>query len=204
MSSFTALEADDFDVRYRADPDPWAYESSPYELAKYERTLAAVPPGPIGRALELGCSNGAFTARLAPRCEILIAIDFSAEAVGLASARAGELAGVRIERRDLRDGLPAGRFDLIVCSEVLYYLGRGEVERFCERLPAALSPAGRLVAVHWCGEDPRAPLDGGEVHRALREHLDGILLRTEDVRVFDDSDPGREYLLGRWERRRDQ
>ena len=32
-----------FDDVYRANPDPWAFATSPYEAAKYDATLAALP-----------------------------------------------------------------------------------------------------------------------------------------------------------------
>ena len=46
------------------------------------------------------------------------------------------------------DELPAG-FDLIVCSEVLYYIGDGaDLRRFARRLAAALTPGGHLLVTH--------------------------------------------------------
>ncbi len=48
------MTAAEFEARYRADPDPWGYASSPYEREKYAGTLAACGPGPFAGALELG------------------------------------------------------------------------------------------------------------------------------------------------------
>ena len=191
--SRAAVEAADFERRYLADPDPWGYESSAYERTKYRHTLAVLPEGPVGEALELGCSNGAFTALLAPRCESLLAIDFSAAAVRLARSRTAEQPNVVVEERDLRAGLPAGSFDLVICSELLYYWTREQVAAFCVAVARALRPGGSLIAVHWRGVDPLAPLDGEGVHRLLGEHLAGRLVRT-----YSERQPG--YLLDRWER----
>ena len=77
---------------YRADPDPWDFETSDYERAKYAATLAACGAGPFDRALELGASIGVLTERLAPRCGALVAIDVAPTAI--AQAR-GRLAGLR-------------------------------------------------------------------------------------------------------------
>ena len=41
------MTAEDFEARYRADPDPWGYLASEYEQAKYAATLAACGPGPV-------------------------------------------------------------------------------------------------------------------------------------------------------------
>ena len=192
--SAPSLEAEDFERRYRSDPDPWSYETSHYEQAKYARTLTALPASPIARALELGCSNGAFTVLLAERCAGVLAADFSAEAVKLARARTDGLAGVNVERRDLRRALPPGRFDLIVCSELLYYWRREDVLAFCEAVVDSLEPGGSLLAVHWRGADPAAPLDGEAVHQLLAERLDDRL-------DHDRSERQPEYLLDRWMQR---
>lgn len=183
-----AVEAESFDRRYLADPDPWDYETSAYEREKYERTLASV--GSPSRALEIGCSNGAFTAQLAELAGSVLAVDFSSEAVRLADYRTGG-GNVTVERRDVRLGLPAGPFEAIVCSEVLYYWAREDVLRFCERARDALASDGVLVAVHWRGDDPFAPLDGDSVHRLLAQQLEPSL-------VNDDSSVTEDYRLDRW------
>ena len=38
-----SLAADFFDTLYQADPDPWRFETSDYEAAKYAATIAALP-----------------------------------------------------------------------------------------------------------------------------------------------------------------
>jgi SAM-dependent methyltransferase len=185
-----AVEAAAFDARYAAEPDPWGYDSSPYELGKYVRTLSSLGERRFGAALEIGCSNGAFTARLAPRCERLLGIDYSAEAVRLAAERVGGREGVAVERRDIRDGVPAGPWDLIVCSEVLYYWDEDRILEFLRRAEDALEPDGSLLVVSWRGRDPEAPLDGP----ALRD-----LLRAETrlAHGLTADRPG--YLVDRWD-----
>src|SRR5579859_4769288 len=63
-----AMSAAQFEARYRADPDPWGYTSSPYEREKYRATLSACGGGPFEHGLELGGSIGVFSELLAPRC----------------------------------------------------------------------------------------------------------------------------------------
>ena len=131
-----------------AAPDPWGY-SSAYEQTKYEHTLELLPEGPIGRALELACAEGHFTVRLAPRVGTLVAADIAAKALERAADRCAGQDNVSFRQLDMRrDALPAG-FDLIVCSEVLYYIGDGaDLRRFARRLCAALAPAGHLLVTH--------------------------------------------------------
>lgn len=162
-------DAEHFDARFRADPDPWDTTTSAYEREKYDRTLAACGPGPFHRALELGGANGAFSARLAGRCDALTTIDFSPTAVGLAQERLEERDHVRVLHGTVPDDLPRGQdHDLVVASEVLYYLPDDAFRRTVDRLPQLLRPGGRLVAVHWSGQAPDLRRSAVETHRALR------------------------------------
>lgn len=129
-------------------PDPWAYGSA-YEQLKYERTLSLLPSGPIGRAMELACSEGWFSVMLAPRVGHLTASDISETALGRARQRCAGLANVDYRRLDFFDeALPQG-LDLLVCSEVLYHLrDETELRRVAAKLAAALKPGGHLLAAH--------------------------------------------------------
>ena len=71
------LTREHFEARYAADPDPWDFEGSAYERAKYERTLAALGERRYASAFEAGCSIGVFTAMLADRCDELLAVDIA-------------------------------------------------------------------------------------------------------------------------------
>ncbi len=45
-----------FDERYAKNLDPWDFETSDYERAKYVATLDALPRARYSSALEVGCS----------------------------------------------------------------------------------------------------------------------------------------------------
>ena len=60
------LTAGYFDELYAGDPDPWGFETSAYEQAKYAATIDALEGRRYATALEIGCSIGVLTARLAP------------------------------------------------------------------------------------------------------------------------------------------
>ena len=130
-----------------AIPDPWGYGSA-YEQMKYEHTLELLPEGPIDRALELACAEGHFTAKLAPRVGQLVAADISQLALSRARQRCGEFRNVTFQRLNLRRDA-FGCFDLIVCSEVLYYLNdRFELRRLAARLAESINPGGHLLMTH--------------------------------------------------------
>ncbi|MER8483095.1 trifunctional glycosyltransferase/class I SAM-dependent methyltransferase/polysaccharide deacetylase [Mesorhizobium sp. M1322] len=133
---------------YFATEDPWNYGSS-YEQEKYERQLEILPAGPIGRALELACAEGHFTRQLAPRVGHLTATDISAVAIERARARCSDQPNVEFGVLDFcADTLP-GEMDLIVCSEVLYYLDDlAELRRIAKKIVEALAPGGSFINAH--------------------------------------------------------
>ena len=156
-----------FEELYAGSGDPWNFETSDYEREKYRRTLGALGNGRFRRALEAGASIGVFTQMLAGRCDELLAVDVSERAVAAARERLRGLEHVRVERRTLPEEMPAGPFDLIVASEVLYYFPRGEMLAMLDGFEGVLAPGGTLLAVHWRRETRTYPLQGDEVHELL-------------------------------------
>jgi peptidoglycan/xylan/chitin deacetylase (PgdA/CDA1 family) len=131
-----------------AQEDPWGYASSDYERWKYEQTLSLLPPGPIGRALELGCAEGHFSERLARRVRRLISVDISETALRRARARCRKLPGVDFRALNLAtDALPGG-FDVVVCSEVLFYLPPEVLREVAPKIAACLKRGGHLLLAH--------------------------------------------------------
>ncbi len=158
----------DFEARYQADPDPWGYTTSAYERDKYAATLAACGPGPFTQALELGASIGVFSAALAPRCRHLTTIDAAPTAVETARRRLTGTPGIRILEGTIPGAIPDGPYDLVVASEILYYLTAGELEATLDRLHNQTRCGTRLVAVHWRPDGPERPLTADIVHEMLR------------------------------------
>lgn len=163
MSQMTAA---DFEARYQREGDPWGYETSPYEREKYAATLAACGDGPFASALELGASIGVFSRQLAPRCRSLVTIDASRTAVAAARRRLAGLAPVTATVGTIPSDIPRGDYDLVVASEILYYLSPTELDETLELIRECL--VGRLVAVHWRPAGPERPFDAAEVHDRLR------------------------------------
>ena len=65
------------------------------------------------------------------------------------------------------DAIPIRRFDLVVASEILYYLTAAELARTVGRLESVMLPGARLVAIHWRPAGPERPLDAEQVHAIL-------------------------------------
>lgn len=156
-----------FEARYEETPDPWGFATDPYERAKYARTVAVLGDRRFARALELGCANGELTALLAPACDALVALDAAPTAVARAAARFADDATVEVREGLVPEGLPAGPWELVVASEILYYLGAGLLDETVARLVADLAPGGLLLAVHWTGQAASHQLDADTVHERL-------------------------------------
>jgi SAM-dependent methyltransferase len=156
-----------FDAMYEAARDPWGFEDRWYEQRKYAISLAQLPDRRYRRAFEPGCSIGVLTAMLAGRCDRLLSWDVAAGAVQAAARRIRDLPNVRVERRQIPHEWPEGRFDLIVFSEVLYYLGDRDLEQALDYGVHALEPGGTLLAVHWRHPVTDYPRSGDDVHRVL-------------------------------------
>jgi len=163
------MTLEDFEARYRSDPDPWSYETSAYERDKYAATLAACGPGPFRHALEIGASIGVLSEQLADRCERLTTIDGAPTAVAGARRRLAGRAGVEAILGAIPEAIPAGRYDLLLASEILYYLQADALTATLARLRECGARGARLVAVHWRGIGDERPFSAADVHRALHE-----------------------------------
>jgi SAM-dependent methyltransferase len=183
------MTANDFELRYRADPDPWSYATSDYEREKYATTLRACGSGPFVSALELGGSIGVFSVLLAPRCGTLTTIDAAPTAVRIAGARLARHPNVRVLLGQIPDAIPATEYahDLIVASEILYYLEEQELEQTLAVLHRSLGHGGRLVAVHWRPSGPERPFTAAEVHQRLHAQpwLISVCSKTADRYLLD-------------------
>src|ERR1700733_11902990 len=120
MRRTASIPPDYFKDLYEREADPWSFETSAYEQAKYETTLDAIGPDG-GDLLEIGCSIGVLTQRLAARCRRLLAVDVADRALAAAQWRCRGEANIEFQRLDLPTQLPAALFDTVLLSEVGYY-----------------------------------------------------------------------------------
>ncbi|MGW0481570.1 class I SAM-dependent methyltransferase [Nonomuraea sp. NPDC003214] len=133
-------------------PDPWHMGTDAYEQAKYAATLAQLPDLPYRRILEVGCSEGVFTEQLVtayPEAHVT-GVDISERALARAAERVEKAADrTLLLSADILRFTSEHRYDLVFCSETLYYLGRRDrLRRASARLTGLLAPGGVLVLVH--------------------------------------------------------
>lgn len=163
----TSTPVASFDARYARSADPWGVDSRWYERRKRELMLASLPRERFGRTLEIGCGTGALTARLAERCDAVVALDVSPRAVASTQERIGGSPSVTVHEADARSTLPAGPFDLVVLSELAYYWDAADLERVVASIDGELAHNGVLAVCHWRHPIAEAPSTGDEAHALL-------------------------------------
>ena len=185
-----------FEQLYQKLDDPWAVKTAWYERRKRQVLLAALPREQYRHGFEPGCGNGETTMALLERCDQLIAADFSESAVLLCNAR--------IQRQDRRQlhlqklqlplewpQVPAGGFDLLVVSELAYYLADADLALFNERCLSSLAPSGHWLMCHWRHRAPDLLQSADTMHAQIRAHP--ALKTVVEHRETD-------FLLEVWER----
>lgn len=174
------IDADGFETLFQRDSDPWDYAGSLFEAYKRRELLRACGHRKFGRGLEIACANGETSRHLAPRCLNLLAVDASPTVVEAARRRV-QAPGLRFAVARLPGETPRGPFDLIVASEILYYLAAADMAALLDKLAVSLAPGGRLVLLHHTiGFDDAAqpPWQAQRMARdRLSNRLEQVLLR---------------------------
>nr|WP_275661721.1 class I SAM-dependent methyltransferase [Acinetobacter pittii] len=160
-----------FEDLYRHNSDPWGYDAHWYEARKRQICLALLTKPHYPKVLEVGCSNGHLSFHLAQRAEQLVCIDVSESAVRLASERLKELEHVVVENRKIPEDYSIQKYDLILISEMAYYLSKDELHEFIEKLKHSLNDDGEILCCHWRHEIQDFELNAEQVHQAFQQHF---------------------------------
>lgn len=186
-----------FDQLYQHNADPWLVRQRWYEARKRALLLACLPQARYRNAYEPACGNGELTLELARRCDRLLAADLSEQALRAAQQRLREeghehhvtLLHHRLPQDWPRTGNGADKFDLIVLSEIGYYLSPEELAQVAEQASASLAPGGSIVLCHWRAPFAERVQSTVRVHAAF-QNLAGMhsLVRHEEP----------DFLLGIW------
>ena len=155
-----------FAEQYRADPDPWGFETRWYERRKYALTVAALPEPRYRSGFEPGCSVGVLTSHLAQRCDRLLATDIVGSAVDRAREHCAGSPGVTVEERAIPEDWPEGPFDLVVLGEIAYYFDVPVLEGIVADVGRTTTDGATVVGVHWRGRTDY-PLTGDDAHRVI-------------------------------------
>lgn len=193
MRRSQTLAPDYFEQMYRDAPDPWRFETSAYERAKYDATIAALGRRAYAHGLEVGCSIGVLTERLAGQCADLLALDVSETALAAARVRCQGRTNVRFEDCAVPAQHPSATgFDLIILSEVVYYWDPDDCAAAARWLGSALEKGGDMLLVHWTGETDY-PQSADDAVASFRAGLSVDMTVITEVRTSD-------YRLDLWRR----
>jgi cyclopropane fatty-acyl-phospholipid synthase-like methyltransferase len=184
-----------FQQLYEQDDDPWHVRQRWYEQRKRALLLASLPAASFRHALEPACGNGELTAALLQRAARVTASDLSPAAVRHTQRRLADVAGasratVQCQRMP-QDWPDDTAFDLIVISEMLYYLDAGELQQLHSRCFETLTMDGALVLCHWRRPFADRQLDTDAIHAGF--DADPALHR---IARHDEAD----FLLEVWSR----
>lgn len=167
----TTPDANHFDALFAQSDDPWHFKTRWYEERKRALTLAVLPARYYASIFEPGCANGELSAALASRCDRLLVMDGSDKAVELAQRRLSDWPHAEARQGFLPQAWPDANFDLIVVSEVAYYLDANQLATLMRRVRAALNPGGTVLACHWRRPIEGCEFNGDQVHDRLHAGL---------------------------------
>ena len=167
-----------FEAMYARDPDPWQFRTSAYEAAKYAATVAAIAGRRYRSALEVGCSIGVLSAQVAPLCDAYLGLDIAEAPLAEARTHCRDLPQARFARMSVPGEWPEGSFDLILLSEVLYFLSAADIAATAGLVRRSLLPGGVVLLVNWIG-NPVPPQPGDEAAEAFLAATDLAVVRQE-------------------------
>lgn len=182
---------------YAESADPWQLESRWYERRKYAITLALLPYPRYRHAFEPGCSIGVLTERLAQRCDRVTSTDVSTAALDATHGRLvdrGSRECVTLLHRSLDEPWPPAGFDLVVLSEVCYYLDPPVLRAVLDREVPGLASGATVIASHWRHRVPDYPMTGDHANDVIGatpglHHVGGYRDADVVIEVFDTAAP---------------
>lgn len=154
-----------FEQKFREDPDPWRTFSVRDELVKRAAILRALGPRAYGRLLELGSGNGGHSLALASKALRMDACEGTGTGAALTEQALSTMPRATAHQLILPAPFPADRYDAIVISELLYYLGDQTFSAVARETARCLRPGGTLVLAHHAVQFDDAAQISAQVHQ---------------------------------------
>lgn len=156
-----------------------------------------LPHARYRHAFEPGCSIGVLTEQLVGRCDHITATDVAEVALAathqrLLRARCRER--VTLLRGSLDAPWPSAGYDLVVLSEVCYYLDPAALREVLDREVPRLAPGATVLAAHWRHPVADYPMTGDHANDVIGAtgglyHLGGYRDTDVVIDVFDTGSP---------------
>jgi predicted TPR repeat methyltransferase len=172
-----------FDETFRENSDPWGYTTNSNEISKFRATIRALPKVQFKNAFEIACAIGVLTEKLAPKCDRLLSVDYSEVGLVEARKRCSHLPQVRFEQMQIPQQFPTEKFDLILFSEVGFFLTMADLLETKQKIIDGLLPGGYLLMVHYrATAGDYFILDGETVHNTFVDNSESTLKHLGDPR----------------------
>lgn len=164
-----------FDTLFAISDDPWAYDALPYERRKRAHLMSQLPSQAFV-VVDVGCADGHVIDAIGRERPgtLVMGIDISENAVQAARRRTSALRNTAVMRGSVAEAAHAIRgstsrhVDLLILSEVLYYLGTADqVRRDLAGIMPVLTAHARIIIVH-------PEKDARRLHPAAFEALDCV------------------------------
>ena len=98
--------------------DPWGFEADAYNARRFDTIVDLIGRVPHRSVLDVGCAEGHLTRRLCAVAERVVGVDASPTAASRARRAAPS---AEIHHATLEDVAFDETFDVVVCSEMIYY-----------------------------------------------------------------------------------
>lgn len=137
-----------FNWRYRG-ADPYEVTTLADERDKYGKIVEALSvKEKFENILEVGCGEGHLTRMIAHKGDRVVAVDISDLAISRAKKNLAELKNVTAKRFDILADDPGETFELVLCSEVLFYFEPDQLPGVVERIKGWVKPGGYVALIH--------------------------------------------------------
>jgi len=177
-----------FNWIYKIFSDPFDLEKSNYEAYKFDAVAKVVQETRVKNALDIGCGTGILTEKISSVCEKILGVDFSENAINSAKKRFGQKSHVAFFAVDVRHFEPADTYDLVLCSEVLYYIGESDLQKLLVQLWRTLSDNGRLIVID-AADDDYAKRTLSSRFQLVKQQEERNWFRPFAIRVFKKISP---------------
>lgn len=167
---------------YADTSDPWGFEQSAYEQEKFAATRNALSRPYYQAILELGCGNGQLALHLSNVTNRYVGMDAVEKA--LEAARQAVPTGTFLVGY-YPCPLPAETFELLVLSEILYFLDHAGLQLLARDIDARW-PDAEVICVNYLGLSGNQ-LQGEEsvtiFTKALATHTFECVVLTDGYRI---------------------
>lgn len=136
-----------FDRLYNSKVDPWNVKNT--QQGYYQAIIRFLSKNISKKenALDIGCGEGHLTSKLSVFSKKITGIDLSKTAILRAKKN---YLNIEFEQTEVRKMKYADTFDIVFCSEVLYYLTRKDTKKVLTNISHSLKKNGTVFFSAWC------------------------------------------------------